>query len=89
MTDDRYSEQQPEPIACAMDTLGGITAIARTWAPGDAEKCRLCPTCTAERGLCVVTTFEDVSDADAPLFSWRGPPADGDVVAAGGLRLAE
>lgn len=49
------------------------TVIARTWAPGDAARCRLCSECSASAdGLaCLVIAGRHVPDADAPTFGIR------------------
>src|SRR4051812_16206478 len=78
--DSRIRPDQPAPLACHVSALDGVTAIARTWAPGDTARCRLCPACTAHRGLCVIQVEGPVADAAAPLFARRGPPGDLDAV---------
>lgn len=41
---------QPLPTGIIFLSVGGYTVITRTWSPGDAARCRLCP-----RNECVTT----------------------------------
>lgn len=62
---------QPEPVVTMLGTLDSVTAITRTWAPGDARRCRLCPDCavSSDGKVCTVLTNEPVSETDAPTYS--------------------
>ena len=65
-----YAPDQPEPIACTVARLRGVTAIHRRWDAWQVETCRLCPTCQAtEDGDCLVLTTETVSHDQAGLYS--------------------
>lgn len=76
---------QPRPIGLAIARLnlpggGHVTGILRTWAPGDAPRCRLCP-----RALCVVNGnqtcmvlfSEYVPDELAPLAPFLASGLEG------------
>lgn len=69
-------QHQPLPTACTVSHIrtesGWVSAIARTWSPGDGERCRLCPDdncCLSERGTCLRQFAEYVEPADAVLFA--------------------
>jgi hypothetical protein len=66
---------QPEPVQALVSrlTIRGqiVTAIARSWAPGDTRRCLLCPECDADHGsgTCLkLTTAEVPRDPEAALF---------------------
>jgi hypothetical protein len=60
---------QPTPTTTIVSRKRGMTSIARLWADGDEAKCRLCPSCRAADGMCLVTTTRPVADDDAELFA--------------------
>lgn len=72
---------QPDPIGLTLGHVrvngGCATAIMRTWRPGEAGYCRLCPSaeCRVDRwDACLVTVPDHVPAESAPLFSliaWR------------------
>lgn len=49
-----------------------VTAIARMWAPGDAERCRLCDRCSASEGLCNLTVKGFIPRESCTFFSTLG-----------------
>ena len=59
------------------------TNIARTWREGDSGpggRCRLCPECTAQDGLCLVSVGMLVPRSSAALFSLRALSGAREVV---------
>jgi hypothetical protein len=66
----------PLPVGLKVAYAGPYTVIARSWAPGDAERCGLCPKaeCHPEGGFCMVRVPEVVPPAKLGRFSlieWR------------------
>jgi hypothetical protein len=64
---------QPMPIGLQLAPAGTPehpkTAIGRSWNPGDVERCRLCPRCTANpTGFCVVGVSGRVEPRNAALY---------------------
>lgn len=76
-----FAPPPPLPLRLRVVTTpvpgGDVTAIGRTWAPGDAASCRLCPRdeCGVDDGgACLVQVPGRVDPAAAALFSlvdWR------------------
>ena len=46
-----------------------ITAIMRHWNPGDAVRCKLCPTCKAYQDGCLTVVTGRVEHGDAGMLS--------------------
>lgn len=70
---------QPVPVETAAGRVDiglgrTLTIITRTWAPGDAERCRLCDRCTASARThtCTVWTTDAVPPGAASAYSLRG-----------------
>lgn len=63
---------QPLPTLTILGRHLGVTAITRQWVDGDELRCRLCPSCAADGGICQVQTTENVTEDNAPLYSLVG-----------------
>lgn len=71
-----------------------VTAITRLWNPGDAARCRRCPTgrCSAHKDACQVLVGERVEPKEAPDYmagdaGWSSHgtfPLNGDGAGLGG-----
>jgi hypothetical protein len=66
-----------------------VTAVYRRFAPGEADRCRLCPRgeCSAVNDECLVGVDGHVPRGEAKMLATR-PPAPGRCGAASGLDLA-
>lgn len=62
---------QPHPIHTQVARIGKVTAIARSWASGDSNLCRLCPQCNAANDRCLVIfqSTRPVPNEEIPLYS--------------------
>lgn len=69
-----YFQPRPvETLVCHFKTAAGVvTAIARRWAAGDEQRCRLCPRCHARAGLCLVQVRGAVGRDEAEMYSVVG-----------------
>jgi hypothetical protein len=69
---------QPRPAVtrvCHLRIGGQIaTAIVRQWADGAERRCRLCTSCWAQQGACLVMIGCRISHEEAPLFDSRPFP---------------
>lgn len=66
--------QGPTAVRCwtsqfRTETSQVVTAIWRTWKPGDTARCRLCPVCTASGDECLIQTDAKLGAADPRSFS--------------------
>lgn len=68
-----FESPQPTPTSLWIDHVDAgawvTTFIIRTWAPGDTEKCRLCPRCGADDNTCVIRVGRYVDPKDGAKFS--------------------
>lgn len=79
-----FKAEQPKPLGTHVNYFEGVTAISRLWAPGDPEKCSLCPTCAVgPLGMCLIQVIGFVPERGAPLFRFPAPPSNG-VAEVGG-----
>lgn len=87
---------EPRPLGMMRIVVGDPgrehTVITRTWAPGDAARCRRCPTCEAHPSgtFCTLVAEGFVPASEASAFGIRrpSPGAAGVGPEARGHRLA-
>jgi hypothetical protein len=60
-----------------------VTAISRTWKPGDADRCRLCPKCHAYDNRCMIVTNSLIPDSETALYKLKVPSFPGVIHPAG------